>query len=81
MINLDTLRKSKGHVLALVDEKTGKYEPINADVVEVIRCKDCKYWVYKAITYASADPYLESYPHCFHQDGNWYCGDAEREEE
>lgn len=41
MINLDTLRKSKGHVLALVDEKTGKYEPINADVVEVIRCKDC----------------------------------------
>lgn len=48
---------------------------------EIVHCKDCKYWPNKAITYASADPYLESYPHCFHQDGNWYCGDAEKEEE
>lgn len=48
---------------------------------ELIRCKDCKYWPYKAITYASADPYLESYPHCFQKNENWYCGDAEREEE
>ena len=33
MIDLEKLRKSKGHVLAIVDTKTGEYEPLNDDVV------------------------------------------------
>lgn len=42
MIDLDTLRKAKGYVLAIVDESTGEYKPVSSDVVPVIRCKDCK---------------------------------------
>lgn len=44
MIDLDTLRKAKGYVLAIVDESTGEYKPVSSDVVQVIRCKDCKWF-------------------------------------
>ena len=44
MIDLDTLRKAKGYVLAIVDESTGEYKPVNSDVVPVIRCKGCDFW-------------------------------------
>lgn len=73
----------KEYIIAddFLDGLTKKFASAQGQLKELIRCKDCKYWPYKAITYASADPYLESYPHCFHQDGNWYCGDAEKEEE
>ena len=39
----DALRKAKGHVLAIVNEATGEYKPVSSDVVQVIRCKDCKF--------------------------------------
>ena len=44
MIDLDTLRKAKGYVLAIVDESTGEYKPVSSDIMPVIRCKDCALW-------------------------------------
>ena len=49
MIDLNALRKSKGHVLAMVNTKTGEYELVHSDVIEVIRCKDCKYFERRSI--------------------------------
>lgn len=49
MIDLDTLRKAKGYVFAIVDESTGEYKPVSSDVVQVIRCKDCKYFTSRSI--------------------------------
>lgn len=45
MIDLDTLRKANGYVLAIVDESTGEYKPVSSDVVQVIQCKDCKHYL------------------------------------
>ena len=70
MIDLDTLRKAKGYVLAIVDESTGEYKPVNSDVVLVIRCKDCFAWD------------EEEQHGCTHDMGaNDFCSKAERKEE
>ena len=48
---------------------------------ELICCKDCKYWPYKSMPYASDEKYTEHYPQCFDAKPNGYCYLAEREEE
>lgn len=35
MIDLNKLRKSKGYVLAIVNTKTGEYEPLHSNVTTV----------------------------------------------
>lgn len=35
MIDLEKLRKSKGYVLAIVNTKTGEYEPVSKEVQQV----------------------------------------------
>lgn len=35
MIDLDKLRESKGYLLAIVNTKTGEYEPISEDVMPI----------------------------------------------
>ena len=58
MIDLEKLRKSKGHVLAIVNTQTGEYEPVSEEVQQVrhghwivewetdntrmLRCSECR---------------------------------------
>ena len=92
MIDLNTLRKSKGYVLAIVNTKTGEYNPVHGDVREVILCKDCKHWDRYDKVFCDFDgkewhgcKMLD----CFTSASGdppmtpeyFYCGDGERKEE
>lgn len=78
MIDLDTLRKAKGYVLAIVDESTGEYKPVSSDVVQVIRCKDCKWAVKCYGDVVMVDQYGEEIHEPLGMNG--YCSMAERED-
>jgi len=46
------------------------------DMVEVVRCKDCKKnRKSQCPIFSTGDPYLDSKP-----NGNWYCADGERKQ-
>ncbi len=53
------------------------------DVVEVVRCKDCKHWLREL----SEDGRIEyfNFSHCekglYGDDHNWFCADGERRED
>ena len=53
MIDLDKLRKSKGHVLAIVNTKTGEYEPLKDDVI-IIHPEDFNF---VKLDYGNSYPY------------------------
>lgn len=76
MIDLEKLRKSKGYVLAIVNTKTGEYEPVYRDVIEVSRCKDCNYFKSKLKTH-----YGFCACHFMEVIDNDYCSAAERKED
>ena len=58
----------------------GESQEDESDVVEVVRCKDCKHW---DTTWES--DWTKSYHYCPFIDGtstgDWYCADAERRED
>lgn len=51
------------------------------DAVEVVRCKDCKYWPYKTITYWDNQIEFETYQWCASlglHGGKGFCSKGER---
>lgn len=91
MIELGILRNAKGYVLAVVDESTGEYKPVSSDVMQVIRCKDCKHRPKNAGDEGNGfdiefpdeicpcqcdDPWYNWIP-----GDEWYCANGERREE
>lgn len=42
-----------------------------ADVVEVVRCKDCKYYIEREDGHICANDYL-------YKDSDWFCADGEK---
>lgn len=50
-------------------------EQPEADVVEVVRCKDCMWWEKQNDSLQGRCVLLGSYP-----TGNWYCANGERKE-
>jgi len=49
MIDINKLRESKGYMLAIINTKTGEYEPVSEDVMPVRHAK----WVYEGKFYYS----------------------------
>lgn len=47
-----------------------------ADVVEVVRCKDCKWWTKQGGSLQGRCALMQSYP-----TGAWYCANGEREDD
>mgnify|MGYP006945432937 CR=1 FL=1 len=76
MIDLDTLRKTKGYVLAIVNESTGEYKPISDDVVQVIRCKNCKHHHYDS----HGIPYCDKRDYGYGWEDDDFCSKVERKE-
>ena len=92
MIDLNTLRKSKGYVLAIVNTKTSEYDPVHGDVREVILCKDCKHWDREDGTFPDFDGkewHACKCLNCFNAasgetpctPAGFYCANGERKEE
>lgn len=57
------------------DTENCKYYTPTADVVEVVRCKDCRFWIDKACTTvngAGPDKYIPN--------GDWFCCSGLRKE-
>lgn len=80
MIDLDKLRESEGYMLAIVNTQTGEYEPVSDDVMQVIRCEDCKHWDgYFCHNKWWGDGYGNYTPPIKDEDG--FCDWAERKEE
>ena len=52
----------------------------NADVVQVVRCKDCVYWVVRH-PYVSSDDWRKCYKQIFWRKWNFFCADGEREDD
>lgn len=64
------------HDYILVDKILSRFS--TADVVEVVRCKDCKYrdgLDGQCPVQSTGDPFYDYIP-----DDNWYCGSGERRE-
>lgn len=59
---------------SLIAEEQVKHKPA-ADVVEVVRCKDCKWW------YNEMDCRNTSGLYRFVPNGNWFCASGERREQ
>lgn len=49
-----------------------------ADVVEVVRCKDCKWWKKQSDDIQGKCTLFGLYP--FYPTGSWYCANGERKE-
>lgn len=80
MIDVEKLRQLKGRRIYLfwLDEKSGDITDVTSrdDVVQVIRCKDCKYWL-------PDDEYADCDLHGMYApigDANDFCSCAERKE-
>ena len=52
-----------------------------ADVVPVVRCKDCKYWDmdWEPVNAPKGDHFCSQIGLC--AEGEWFCADGERREE
>lgn len=52
-----------------------------ADVISVVKCKDCKYYVYGCCIIHSEEPDVFSPGYSFNPEPDYFCGYGEREED
>lgn len=61
---------------AVSNSRTNKKEMLNAKEVEIVRCKDCKYWDKRHTEECDNSDSV-----CYHNGWckpDWYCADGER---
>lgn len=65
------------HVPILVDWDDIKDHMAKSDIVEVVRCKDCKYWY----TFQTTDDYNSCEQDALLRHKDFFCAAAERKED
>ena len=74
LIDADALPKYTGYALSADEVARAVENAPTVDAVEVVRCKDCKFWECDAI-------FPDGWCRGKHQGNpNWFCADGERRE-